>query len=100
MRKWGSAEASRCAATAASSAGLAVSLNNFAITQSRQQDIRPAAVDNRFFYDVNLFNVNADQTHVLFEQLENATTRKIQYWILGVGIGGVSRLLAGRIPLL
>jgi glycosyltransferase involved in cell wall biosynthesis len=80
----GVGEASRCAATAAMSAGLDVSLNNFAITLSRQQDIRPVAVDNQFLYDVNLFNVNADQTRVLFEHLEErhyAGKYNIGHWV-------------------
>ena len=80
----GVGEASRCTATAAKSAGLAVSLNNFALTQSRQRDLRHGAVDNRFLYDINLFNINADQTHVVFEHLDKrryAGKYNIGFWV-------------------
>ena len=79
----GVGEAVRCAAKAAKCAGLAVSLNNFAITTSRQQDNSPGLVDNRFLYDVNLFNINADQTDLLFERLEQrhyAGKYNVGYW--------------------
>ncbi len=79
----GVGEASRCAAKAAGSAQLPVSLNNFSLTLSRQQDTCPLIVDNQFLYDVTLFNVNADQTNVLFEHLEerqHAGKYNIGYW--------------------
>jgi glycosyltransferase involved in cell wall biosynthesis len=66
----GVGEGSRRLADAAISVGLPVSLNNFSVgCLSRKEDDRHG-VDNRFLYDVNVFVVNADQTEVLFGNIE------------------------------
>jgi glycosyltransferase involved in cell wall biosynthesis len=66
----GVGEGSRRLADAAKSVGLPVSLNNYSVgCLSRKEDSRHG-VDNQFLYDVNVFVVNADQTDVLFGNIE------------------------------
>jgi GT2 family glycosyltransferase/glycosyltransferase involved in cell wall biosynthesis len=62
----GTGEASRCAAAAASAAGISTCLVNFdAGVLSRRKDYRAGPLADEPRYRINLFNVNADQTHVL-----------------------------------
>jgi len=79
----GVGEGSRRLADAAKSVGLPVSLNNYSVgCLSRKQDSRHG-IDNQFTYDINIFVVNADQTDVLFENIEKRHYEdkyNIGYW--------------------
>ncbi len=81
----GVGQAGRCTVAAAATAGIPVNVNVFEMGDiSRKSDHNGAATGCAGFdYDINLYNVNADQTAVLFSTLPPSAFAKkynIGYW--------------------